>query len=52
MLARTTYLRWIGVLHATIHELHNKKMDGVLFNFDFDNVQYQSYGMQMAQFCL
>jgi hypothetical protein len=35
MLARTIYLREVGLLHVTIHEVHSKKMDGVLFKIDF-----------------
>jgi mannosylglycoprotein endo-beta-mannosidase len=26
----------VVVLHETIHELHRKKMDGVLFKIDFE----------------
>jgi hypothetical protein len=29
-------LEGVVILHETIHELHNKKMDGVLFKIDFE----------------
>jgi hypothetical protein len=29
-------LEGVVVLHETIHELHRKKMDGVLFKIDFE----------------
>jgi mannosylglycoprotein endo-beta-mannosidase len=29
-------LEGVVVLHETIHELHHKKMDGVLFKIDFE----------------
>jgi hypothetical protein len=28
-------LEGVVILHETIHELHNKKLDGVLFKIDF-----------------
>jgi hypothetical protein len=31
-------LESVVVLHETIHELHRKKMDGVLFKIDFEKV--------------
>jgi hypothetical protein len=31
-------LEGLVVLHETIHELHRKKIDGVLFKIDFDKV--------------
>jgi hypothetical protein len=35
MLGRNT-LKGVVVLHETIHELHAKKLDGVIFNVDFE----------------
>jgi hypothetical protein len=29
-------LEGVVILHETIHELHRKKMDGVLFKIDFE----------------
>jgi hypothetical protein len=29
-------LEGVVVLHETIHEIHQKKMDGVLFKIDFE----------------
>jgi hypothetical protein len=29
-------LEGVVILHETIHELHTKKMDGVLFKIDFE----------------
>jgi hypothetical protein len=31
-------LEGVVVLHGTIHELHRKKMDGVIFKIDFEKV--------------
>jgi hypothetical protein len=31
-------LEGVVVLHEIIHELHRKKMDGILFKIDFENV--------------
>jgi hypothetical protein len=30
-------LEGMVILHETIHELHTKNMDGVLFKIDFEN---------------
>jgi hypothetical protein len=32
----THILEGVLILHETIHELHMKKMDGVLFKIDFE----------------
>ena len=36
------------ILHETIHELHNKKMDGVIFKIDFDKA-YDKVKWQFLQ---
>jgi hypothetical protein len=33
---RRHILEWVVVLYEIIHELHRKKLDGILFKLDFE----------------
>jgi hypothetical protein len=41
-------LKGVVVLHETIHELHRKKMDGVLFKIDFEKA-YDNFKWSFLQ---
>jgi hypothetical protein len=44
-------LEGVVVLHETIHELHRKKMDGVLFKIDFEKATIGSNGLFCSRHC-
>jgi hypothetical protein len=41
-------LEGVVVLHETIHELHMKKLDGVLFKFEFEKAKFKSPFQQLV----
>jgi hypothetical protein len=41
-------LEGVVILHETIHELHSKKMDGVLFKIDFEKA-YENFKWSLLQ---
>jgi hypothetical protein len=44
-------LEGVVVFHETIHELHRKKMDGVLLKIDFEKAYEKSIGLFFNRPC-
>ena len=45
-------LEGVVVLHETLHEIHSKKLDGVVFKVDFEKHTIKLNGLSFNRLCV